>query len=74
MGLDAFDAAYLTPLEFREVIKRVFALNLSPKGEHKHNLSHTFSNVFFPFQQTLSTHRINSHYQHSLLSFLSIPL
>ena len=32
MGLDAFDAAYLTPLEFREVIKRVFALNLTPKG------------------------------------------
>lgn len=31
LGLDAFDAAYLTPLEFREVIKRVFGLALTAK-------------------------------------------
>ena len=31
MGLEAFDAAYLTPLEFREVIKRVFGLVLTAK-------------------------------------------
>jgi len=48
MGLDAFDAAYLTPLEFREILKRVFALNLSPKGEnHITFLKHAPSNVFF---------------------------
>ena len=61
MGLDAFDAAYLTPLEFREVIKRVFALNLTPKGGN--NLSRHLNNT--PYQHTLSTSLNNTHYQHN---------
>ena len=48
MGLDAFDAAYLTPLEFREVVKRVFALNFTPKGNRD-------TSSYAPWQHALST-------------------
>ena len=31
MSLDAFNALFLTPLEFKEIVKRTFNLNFLPK-------------------------------------------
>jgi hypothetical protein len=36
MGLEGFEAAELTPAEFREMLKRTFGLVLTPSEYHLH--------------------------------------